>query len=105
MITLLNSPILTTFGKFEYRQIDLDQARLLVQTQPWQSAIGHASTAQVISELLGIECLQNRVQISYAVGEQILVFAPATRLPEGVVFTREEMRRFQYSWGLLDRLE
>lgn len=104
MITLLNSPILTAYGKFDYREITLDAARRLVTAQVWQSAIGHASTAQVISDLLVINCQQNRVPYHQSVGDTALIFAPSTRLPEGAILSSAELNRIECSWGVLQRV-
>jgi len=53
METLLNTSILTTFGTYRYEPLALESARHLV-AEGFVSAIGHESTAQILSKLLGV---------------------------------------------------
>jgi len=60
MLTILNTSILTAHGNYTYRPATLDEAKAMV-ADGFQSAIGHQSTADVISTLLGVDCPMNRV--------------------------------------------
>jgi hypothetical protein len=51
-ITLLNTSILTAFGTFDFQPITLADAKVLVKNNEIESSIGHASTADILSELL-----------------------------------------------------
>ena len=59
------------------------------------SAIGHASTADVLAKR-GLECELNRVQVSPTAGDTLLVaaFTPNRRLAEGEFFTEPEILDF-----------
>jgi len=59
------------------------------------SAIGHASTADVLVKR-GVECDLNRIQVSPTAGDLLLVaaFTPNRRLAEGEFFTEEEILQF-----------
>lgn len=116
MITLLNTSILTDHGTYNYKEITLDKAKdiLLESVNPmigdpgriegWQSAIGHESTAQIMSELLGREIPVNRMQYKQQVGDRAIVFKLKGRPPEGKILSAEEIEEIGYSWGLLERL-
>jgi len=62
-----------------------------VAALPLESAIGHADTAKVVGDLLGIDLLANRVNISLNPGDNMVVaqyIGPrlqegATQLPDG----------------------
>lgn len=63
---------------------------------PVVSAVGHASTAQVLSRLLNREVPVNRVTIDIKPGEcpvAIVVFQLLERLPEGKVLTEQELQQ------------
>lgn len=59
----------------------------------YESAIGHASTAQVLTEKLGIEVKMNRVSVNPVEGDVMVVgaFTPPRRLNEGEFFSEEEI--------------
>lgn len=68
----------------EVRKMTLNEVKVWYGTTPLLSAIGHADTAKVISNLLGINLEANRVNISLKDHDELLV-AQLTggRLPEG----------------------
>lgn len=104
-ITLLNTSILTTYGTFEFQPILLSEARDLVKSHEVVSAIGHAATADVLSDLLGIKVTPNRLEFSQNVGETALVFKLKSRIPEGKVLNRAEIETVGYEFGILRRLK
>lgn len=103
-IVLLNSAVLTSNGVFRMSAITLESARILVQARGFLSAIGHADTARVISELLGIDCPANRIRFAQQVGEVALVFRLHQRPPEGKILTCAELEATGFSWARLERL-
>lgn len=105
-ITLLNTSILTNYGLFEYSRLEVEEARQLVQdnkNEVW-SAIGHAATAAILSELLGIEVAVNRTDYRQEPGETALIFKLRQRLLEGQILSREEIEKIGYDFGLLRRI-
>ena len=56
------------------------------------SAVGHESTAKVLSQLLGIEVPVNRVEIKLKPKDAVLVFQILKRLPEGKVLNEDELK-------------
>lgn len=102
MITILNSSILTSYGTYTYRAVTLEEARALV-AGGFASAIGHASTASVISVLLGIECQANRITYFQEIGDKALILKLNGRAPEGRILSVREIKEIGYAWGVLER--
>jgi hypothetical protein len=103
-ITILNSSILTAYGDFGYQRVTLDGARRLVkEVDKVQSAIGHGSTAAMLSELLEYPIHQNRMEYKQQPGEAALIFKLNARPPEGKVLDRRELEEIGYEMGLLIR--
>lgn len=104
-VAILNTSIATTYGKYEYIQINLDEARDLVrQPEGVLSAVGHESTAQILSTLLGMEVSVNRIFFQQQAGQEALVFKLRGRAPEGVILSTEEIEALGYDFGRLTRL-
>jgi hypothetical protein len=101
MIYILNSPILTDFGIYTYKPISIEEAKELLQNNEFTSAIGHESTAKLLSELLNINIPANRIQVKMSSGDVAIVFQVLTRLPEGKVLTDEELKNIPFRLGLL----
>jgi len=97
-LALLNTTIATVDGVFEVRTISLEQARELVQSNELLSAIGHDSTAKIMTELLGVNVPMNRIQFEQEQGQTALVFKLKGRAPEGVVLTKEEIEEIGYEF-------
>ena len=104
MLTLLNTSILTAFGTYRYESLALEDARRLV-ADGFLSAVGHDSTAQMLSELLGVSVPVNRFDFQQQPGERAVVFKLKRRPPEGAILTADELQTIGYEFGLLTRLE
>jgi hypothetical protein len=105
-LTLLNTSILTSFGTYSYEPLTLAEARALVgefrqEGRSIESAIGHRTTAELLSGLLGYPVTVNRMEFKQAVGTVALVFKLKGRPPEGKVLSREELEEMGYEFGLL----
>jgi hypothetical protein len=105
-ITLLNSAILTAYGIFDYKFISLEEAKLTVRTaDEVQSGIGHASTAEILAELLEFPVDKNRFEYKQETGETALIFRLKQRPSEGKILNRAEIEEIGYEFGLLRRLK
>lgn len=103
-VWLLNAPVITADGLFRSRTLSADEARALLRAQGFASAIGHAQTAAIVSELLGIDCPMNRHAFCQRPGQRALVFRLACRLEEGqVLHDRRDIERVGYSFMLITR--
>lgn len=108
-LALVNTSILTSYGTFNYRLLPLSEARTLVREferdgKTINSAIGHQSTAELLSVLLEFEVPKNRIELKQSTDDLALVFKLKRRPPEGKVLSREEIEQIGYEFGLLTRL-
>lgn len=108
-LTLLNACILTRFGTYTYQPLTLEEARALVsgfqqEGKPIQSAIGHQSTAELLTALLEFPVAANRMEFQQTLEDAALIFKLNGRPPEGKVLSREELEEIGYEFGLLSRL-
>jgi hypothetical protein len=109
-LTFLNAPILTAPGDYRYEPITLTAARDLVRDfhesgRTIQSAIGHASTAELMTTMLKYPVANNRIHFIQTPSDIALVFKLKQRAPEGVVLTRQEIEAIGYELGLLSRID
>ena len=108
-ITVLNTPILTKFGKYQYNEISLDRAREIAQQasgfNQLVSAVGHQSTCDILTTLLNTPIPMNRIEYKQEVGTAALIFKLKGRPEEGKILTVEEIEEIGYNFGLLIRLE
>src|SRR5438874_9947359 len=100
-LTLLNTSILTSFGTYTYEPLTLEEARALVsefqrEGKSLQSAIGHQTTAELLSGLLGLTVAVNRTEYKQTVSDVALIFKLKGRPPEGKVLSREELEEMGY---------
>jgi Domain of unknown function (DUF1874) len=112
LLAILNTSIVTAYGDFKYQAISLDDAKLLVfnANEPnigpdagILSAIGHQSTAEILTELLEIDVPVNRIQFAQEVNQSAIIFKLKGRAPEGVILSREEIEAIGYEFGLMTR--
>lgn len=106
-LALLNTSILTTAGTYTLSDISLDEARQIVADNDGNldSAIGHQSTAEIMTTLLDVDVPVNRQMFSQEVGQQALVFKLNGRPQEGKILTSEEIEKIGYKFQLLTRGE
>ena len=106
MITILNTSILTNYGRYDYCPLTLEQAKANL-ADGFVSAIGHQSTADLLTTLLGVAVPLNRIQFAQDVGPfgAALVFKLNGRPPEGTILTIPEIEVIGYEFGLLTRME
>ncbi|MCC6057056.1 MAG: DUF1874 domain-containing protein [Desulfurococcaceae archaeon] len=73
------------------------------------SAIGHESTARLLTKMLGFEVKTQRVPVTAGEGDVIVAFTLNFRLPEGKVLSDAELENIvasrQYSFTIVDVLK
>ena len=107
-LTFLNAAIITAHGAFDFQKLSLKEAREIVRefdesNRKISSAIGHAATAELMTQLLKFPVPPNRVDFKQTAEDVALVFRLKKRAPEGVVLTLEELEEIGYELGLLTR--
>lgn len=104
MITILNTSILTTTGTFKLNDITLEEAKNLVHNNDILSAVGHKSTADILTTLLQKEIPANRIEYAQNVNEKALVFKLNGRPEEGKILTVNEIQEIGYKFQLLTKV-
>lgn len=104
-LVLLNAPVLTSFGTFEFAQISIEEARkIIAEAEKVESAIGHAATAEIMTELLDYKVETNRIEFFQTTEDTALIFRLKKRIGEGQVLNREEIEKIGYEFGILIKL-
>lgn len=103
-LAILNTSILTAPGTYTLEDISLKQARELVRFNEIDSAVGHQSTAEVMTTLLKTDIPVNRQVFHQEPGQDALVFKLNGRPQEGKILTAEEIEEMGYKFQLLKRL-
>lgn len=109
-LVLLNTSIVSAYGTYEYQPLALDEAKALVREfqhhgKVVQSAVGHQSTADLLSVLLNYQVPVNRTEFKQTSHDLALVFKLRSRPPEGKVLNRDEIESAGYEFGLLRRID
>ena len=77
---------------FKLKRLNLDEAKEWVK-QGFTSAVGHESTAQLLSNLLGVPVTPNRIQVWMQPGDEALCVQFMIRFAEGHVASLEELQQ------------
>jgi len=100
-VYILNTSILTNYGSFNYEPIQLNNAKEMISQRGFVSAIGHQSTADILTSLLEQDVKMNRVEYKQVKGDVALVFKLKGRPQEGKLLSMEEIQEIGYEFGLL----
>jgi hypothetical protein len=104
-IVFLNTSILTNDGAFEMYGVGLDEVHCILGTKCERlSAIGHSSTADILTELLGEKIAVNRIEYKQEERDVAIVFKLKARAPEGVILNREQIEAIGYEFKILQML-
>jgi len=76
--------------KITVKRVSVREVKELVKN-PFISAVGHQSTAQLLSQILGVPVQTNRIEVKLQPGQLLLVFQLLTRIPEGKVLSVSEI--------------
>jgi hypothetical protein len=87
------------------KEIDAQTTSEILKSQQFISAVGHESTAKLLTALLGVEIPYNRIQVRLQKGDRLLVFQLLTRLEEGRVLDEDELRRLPHKFYIVEVVE
>jgi len=62
------------------------------------SAVGHESTAHLLSEMLETSVESSRIQVKLEKGDVLVIYQLLQRLPEGKVLNKEELLQLPHKW-------
>jgi len=85
-------------ARVEVRKIGVEEAKRLLEGREFISAVGHESTAEVISKVLGMKIPVNRIRITLNEGDEAVVFQLHGRPPEGKILSAEEIEQVGFSF-------
>ncbi|MDU4960999.1 MAG: DUF1874 domain-containing protein [Sporomusaceae bacterium] len=103
-VAILNGAIITEDGEYSCRTISLAEARQRMHAAPAIiSAVGHAATAEILSDLLAMAVAFNRIDFRQQAGQSALIFKLNRRPPEGIILSRAEIEAFGYQFQWLTR--
>jgi hypothetical protein len=103
-LAVLNTSIVTTDGSYTLETITTEQAILLAGSAEIDSAVGHESTAQILSTILGVEVPVNRQLFAQQVGQLALIFKLNGRPEPGRELSKVELEEIGFSFKLLTRI-
>ncbi|MBX0310281.1 MAG: DUF1874 domain-containing protein [Sulfurihydrogenibium sp.] len=86
------------YAKLTVREMTLQEAKSFLKTYGFISAIGHSSTAELLTSLLEMKVEMNRIQVKLEPSDVVVVFQLQTRLAENQVLTKEELEKLQYKF-------
>ena len=106
-LAILNTSIITSEGVFSLRDISLEEARKLAidNRDNLLSAVGHQSTAEILTTLLGVEIKMNRINFVQEQHQEALVFKLLGRPEEGKILTLSEIEGIGYKFQVLIKIE
>jgi len=76
------------------------QAKRLLE-KGYTSAVGHAATAELLTNLFNLEVTHNRISVSVQPGDEFIAFQLLRRPPEGVVLDLESLQEIGYELRLI----
>ena len=99
-ILLFNTTILTNVGNWEMKEITLEKATTMVVNNQdiLLSAIGHESTAQLLSNIFGINIPVNRIEVKQYEDDIAICFKLNGRLQEGSVLNLNTIEEIGYKF-------
>ena len=105
-LAILNTTIATTDEVYEVETTSLKKAKEQIELNKNNllSAIGHESTAEIMSTLLNTNVEMNRIIFLQEPKQQALVFKLKGRPEEGKILSVEEIEKIGYEFKLMTRV-
>lgn len=104
-VYVFNSPILTTYGTFKFTgPVSKNRASVLL-AQGFVSAIGHTSTAELLTHLLDIHIGHQRIRVEMQPGDSALVFRLLDRVDPQEISSSLDLEEIGYELAIMERIE
>ncbi|OFC30313.1 STIV orfB116 family protein [Acidithiobacillus caldus] len=103
-IYLFNTAILTDYGTWRLSGPVAVTAVQELLHEGFQSAIGHQTTADYLTEILQLPIPLARIDAHLQVGDRAIVYRLHERQREGHLLSLAELRSTPFSFALLERL-
>jgi len=104
-IVWMNCSIITSEGFFSKRKTSISEIKAkLGFVDSIFSAVGHQSTAEIMSKLLGVEVECNRVNYVQGTDDIGVVFQLRKRPEEGKILSIKEIEEIGYDFYFLKKL-
>lgn len=71
---ILNSSVITSFGKFDYRKASIPEAKSWLSGGGWENTIRYQETCDAFESLFSVRLSSNPKTIKMNVGDEALVF-------------------------------
>ena len=97
-VFLLSSPVIDPAEvplSIDVTELTQAQARAWLECG-FESAVGHDSTAALLSSILGIPVSTKRIAVKLSPGDRAVALKLEGRLPEGRVLSEEELRAIPF---------
>lgn len=103
MIFIINSPVITSFGSYTYIETSVDDIKKILEKESYISAIGHEEIAVLLSRILNIKVMVNRITISQKPGDKLIVIKPKPRLELDRNYSDKDIEEIGFELGILER--
>ncbi len=104
MIYVLNAPVITSYGFYRFTFIEPDDAKEILSAG-FTSAVGHESTAKLMSQMIGVNIPFNRITIHMKAGDKAIALWLLDRPGEAQVYSMEDLAAVNCELGLLERTD
>jgi hypothetical protein len=91
-------------ARVRLRKVSVEEAREILASTNFISAVGHEGTAKLLSQLLGVHIPAERRTVFMKPGDKAIHFFLKTRLPEGVVLSEDELKKLDF-WLVLSEVQ
>lgn len=103
-IVFLNCSIMTTEGLFLKKKVSLEEVKKIIDdADTILSAIGHESTATILSKLVDREIPVNRIKYEQNCNDLAIVFQLRARPHEGKILSQEEIEEIGYDFYIVKK--
>jgi hypothetical protein len=103
MLYLMSTTVIPSgaSGDWTVTPLALSAAQEIVRQHEWVSAVGHESTAEIMSGLLEQPVEANRLSVAPEEGDHFLCFKLKRRPPEGAILDKATLEAIGFEWVVM----